>query len=206
MKNRYIDKALSAIVGIFILTALFPIALFGLLIIELQHLKWLLMVAGTIFSISIYLLIALETLTVLWITMRMVRSLFKQKQSVDILFSNLLGRLKPLESSLIPSRDTKIKWFLSNDNDAYAFSTGTSSPSVVVSRGLWEALNDEQRKAVLYHEYYHLKSKDGIKQKLMKVLSEAIPVSQLRVLQKHYSTLAEIRADASSIEAMKIEG
>ncbi len=203
MKNKYLDKALSAIVGIFILIALFPIALFGLLIVEFQHLSWLLMAAGPVFSIFIYLLIALESLVLLWITIGIVRSLFKQKQSIDTLFSHLLGRLEPLESPLVPNWNSKIKWFLSKDNDAYAFSTGTSSPSVVVSQGLWDALDDEQRKAVLYHEYYHLQSKDGIKQKLMQALSEAIPVSQLRFLQKHYSTLTEIKADANSIEAMK---
>lgn len=201
--DKYLDKALSAIVGIFVLTALFPIALFALLIIEFQHLSWLLMAAGPIFSIFVYLLIAIETLVVLWVSMRTTYSLFRQKQAVDNLFGHLIDRLNPLDSPLVPHWNSKIKWFLSKDNDAYAFSSGTLSPSVVVSQGLWNALDDEQRRAVLYHEYYHLRSKDGIKQKLMQALSEAIPISQLTSLQKHYSTLAEIRADASSVEAME---
>lgn len=89
-------------------------------------------------------------------------------------------------------------------NQHLSFCYGLLKPRICLSLNVIKNLNNEELKAILVHESYHLKSRDPLKILLGQVVvSMFFFVPILRDLQKYYSLSKEINADKLVV---KMEG
>ncbi|RIV20867.1 hypothetical protein D2Q93_11395 [Alicyclobacillaceae bacterium I2511] len=59
-------------------------------------------------------------------------------------------------------------------------------PNVAISSGLWAALDESARKAVLYYEVAHVWARDPLQQTLLQVLSYALrPLGMASLYQRY---------------------
>jgi Zn-dependent protease with chaperone function len=85
--------------------------------------------------------------------------------------------------------------------DSFSFVYGVMTPRVAVSRGLLERATDQELRAVLEHERYHVRNIDPLKAALVKVLAEALFVlPALDSLRTRYVAGRELAADRRAVE------
>jgi Zn-dependent protease with chaperone function len=85
-------------------------------------------------------------------------------------------------------------------DDSFSFVYGVMTPRVAVSRGLLERATDDELRAVLEHERYHVRNIDPLKSALVRVLSEALfLVPALNPLRARYVASRELAADRRAI-------
>jgi Zn-dependent protease with chaperone function len=88
--------------------------------------------------------------------------------------------------------------------DSFSFVYGVMTPRVAVSRGLLERATDDELRAVLEHERYHVRNLDPLKAALVRVLSEALFVlpalDSLRVAMWPVVSLRPIAARSRSAD------
>lgn len=84
--------------------------------------------------------------------------------------------------------------------DSFSFVYGVMTPRVVVSRGLLERTTDEELRAVLEHERYHVRNIDPLKTAIVRVLSEALFIfPALESLRTRYLSGRELAADRRAV-------
>lgn len=86
----------------------------------------------------------------------------------------------------------------------FAFTLGLFKPSIFLSTGLMELLDDHELEAVIYHERFHKEHKDPLKMFLLSMFSSAMayfPI--LKWCHQHYKTSREVLADDY---AMSVQG
>jgi Zn-dependent protease with chaperone function len=84
--------------------------------------------------------------------------------------------------------------------DSFSFVYGTMTPRVVVSRGLIERATDDELRAVLEHERYHVRNIDPLKAAIVRVLSEALFfLPALDSLRARYVAGRELAADRRAV-------
>ncbi|HEY4809552.1 MAG TPA: M56 family metallopeptidase [Solirubrobacteraceae bacterium] len=84
--------------------------------------------------------------------------------------------------------------------DSFSFVYGVMTPRVAVSRGLLECATDDELRAVLEHERYHVRNIDPLKAALVRVLSEALFIlPALESLRARYVTGRELAADRHAV-------
>jgi Zn-dependent protease with chaperone function len=85
--------------------------------------------------------------------------------------------------------------------DSFSFVYGVMTPRVAVSRGLLERATDQELRAVLEHERYHVRNIDPLKAALVKVLAEALFIlPALDSLRTRYVAGRELAADRHAVE------
>ncbi|MGC5324341.1 M56 family metallopeptidase [Brevibacillus sp. SYSU BS000544] len=88
--------------------------------------------------------------------------------------------------------------------DPLAFTMGFMKTRIVLSTGLLELLDEDESKAVIYHEKYHLKHSDPLKTLLLYLFSSVmwyLPI--LKSFHQNYRIIRELLADKYSIEQMQ---
>ncbi len=119
-------------------------------------------------------------------TRRMVSELYRLKRNAhDPVWERLLTALK-LEG----------KVDLIETDRPIAFCYGSIRPRICISTGVGARLNEQEIKALLLHERYHLLRRDPLKTAVSRTLASALfflPV--VRALQKEYMVAKEIEAD-----------
>jgi Zn-dependent protease with chaperone function len=84
--------------------------------------------------------------------------------------------------------------------DSFSFVYGVMTPRVAVSRGLLQRATDEELRAVLEHEHYHVRNIDPLKAALLRVLSEALFfLPALSFLRTRYAAGRELAADRRAV-------
>lgn len=97
----------------------------------------------------------------------------------------------------------RVDWYQIRDEARYAMTFGWSRPRIVVSSGLWNALNSAQRHAVLSHELGHVITYDYLWDHAFLVAIKAFPHGFFRRLYAHFVMSREFVADALSVSAMQ---
>lgn len=78
----------------------------------------------------------------------------------------------------------------------FAFTMGFLRPEIYVSTGLWNTLNEDERRSVILHEYHHVLERDPLRVVILKFLSELFFfVPLIPVLVKKYEEAMEKSAD-----------
>jgi Zn-dependent protease with chaperone function len=84
--------------------------------------------------------------------------------------------------------------------DSFSFVYGVVTPRVAVSRGLLERATDDELRAVLEHERYHVRNIDPLKAALMRVLSDALFIlPALGSVRSRYVAGRELAADRRAV-------
>lgn len=84
--------------------------------------------------------------------------------------------------------------------DSFSFVYGLMTPRVVVSRRLLERATNEELRAVLEHESYHVRNIDPLKATIVRVLSEALFfLPALDSLRTRYIAGRELAADRRAV-------
>ena len=86
--------------------------------------------------------------------------------------------------------------------EPFSFAYGAWRPRVVVSRGLLDCASEEELRAVLVHERYHVRNLDPLKVVLARAASATfflVPV--LRALEQRYLAARELAADRRAVRA-----
>jgi Zn-dependent protease with chaperone function len=84
--------------------------------------------------------------------------------------------------------------------DSFSFVYGVMTPRVAVSRGLFERATDDELRAVLEHERYHVLNIDPLKAVIVRVLSEALFfLPALNSLRARYVAGRELAADRRAV-------
>jgi Zn-dependent protease with chaperone function len=84
--------------------------------------------------------------------------------------------------------------------DSFSFVYGLMTPRVAVSRGLLERTTDDELRAVLEHERYHVRNIDPLKTAIVRVLSEALFfLPALDSLRARYVAGRELAADRRAV-------
>ncbi len=84
--------------------------------------------------------------------------------------------------------------------DSFSFVYGLMTPRVAVSRGLLERTTDDELRAVLEHERYHVRNVDPLKAAIVRVLSEALFfLPALDSLRARYVAGRELAADRRAV-------
>jgi Zn-dependent protease with chaperone function len=84
--------------------------------------------------------------------------------------------------------------------DSFSFVYGVMTPRVAISRGLLERATDEELRAVLEHERYHVRNIDPLKTAIVRVLSEALFfLPALDSLRARYVAGRELAADRRAV-------
>ncbi|MFM1651630.1 M56 family metallopeptidase [Brevibacillus sp. B_LB10_24] len=84
-----------------------------------------------------------------------------------------------------------------------AFTMGLFHPRIILSTGLFHALEREELEAVIYHELYHQRHGDPFKTFLLSLFASVlcyIPI--LKWLQQKYKIIREVLADSDAIVRM----
>ncbi len=87
-----------------------------------------------------------------------------------------------------------------------AFTMGFRHPTIVLSSGLLEILDDPELEAVVHHETHHQKNFDSLKLFVLQLISQAmwyIPVTKWAY--QNYRIISELSADEYAIERMGSE-
>jgi Zn-dependent protease with chaperone function len=91
---------------------------------------------------------------------------------------------------------------LLNAPERFSFAYGVFTPRVAVSRGLLEGVSDEELRAVLEHEHYHVCNLDSLKGVLVQALSAAFFfLPALDSLRARYLAGRELAADRRAVRA-----
>lgn len=77
--------------------------------------------------------------------------------------------------------------------------TGFLKPKVFVSRAVSEALTEEELTAALAHESAHVRSRDNLKQMLMKITAPPAWLNALRSTDAAWTRASEVAADESAL-------
>ena len=85
-------------------------------------------------------------------------------------------------------------------NESFSFAYSALTPRIVVSRGLAEVATDEELRAVLQHERYHVRNLDPLKV----LFARALPATffylpALRLLEQRYVAGRELAADRLAV-------
>jgi Zn-dependent protease with chaperone function len=91
---------------------------------------------------------------------------------------------------------------LFGSEEPFSFVYGLLTPRVVLSTALCDTLSDDELRAVLVHEQYHVRNLDPLKAMLSKVLTDGLfflPV--LRFLRSRYAADRELAADRRAVAA-----
>ncbi|HEY1687807.1 MAG TPA: M56 family metallopeptidase [Solirubrobacteraceae bacterium] len=84
--------------------------------------------------------------------------------------------------------------------DSFSFVYGVITPHVAVSRGLLERATDEELRAVLEHEHYHVRNIDPLKTAIVRVLSKTLfLLPALDALRARYIAGRELAADRRAV-------
>jgi Zn-dependent protease with chaperone function len=84
--------------------------------------------------------------------------------------------------------------------DSFSFAYGVMTPRVAVSRGLLERATEDELRAVLEHERYHVRNIDPLKAAIVRVLSEALFIlPALESLRTRYVASRELAADRRAV-------
>jgi Zn-dependent protease with chaperone function len=84
--------------------------------------------------------------------------------------------------------------------DSFSFVYGLITPRVAVSRGLLERATDDELRAVLEHERYHVRNIDPLKAAIVRVLSDALFfLPALDSLRARYVAGRELAADRRAV-------
>jgi Zn-dependent protease with chaperone function len=84
--------------------------------------------------------------------------------------------------------------------DSFSFVYGVMTPRVAVSRGLLEGATDEELRAVLEHECYHVRNIDPLKAAIVRVLSKTLFfLPALGPLRARYLAGRELAADRRAL-------
>ncbi len=139
-----------------------------------------------IILVASILLIGILTLTVLTLK---TRRYLKKNLSRQVLIPSTL-------KSITLQLDLVGKINVVKDNNKFSFCYGLLEPKICISTGLLKNLTENELKAVLLHESYHLKNHDPLKILLGKtsaIMFFFIPI--LKDIQKYYAFSKEIAAD-----------
>ncbi len=86
--------------------------------------------------------------------------------------------------------------------ERFSFAYGVLTPRVAISRGLLEGVSDEELRAVLEHEHYHVCNLDPLKVVLVQALSAAFFfLPALDSLRARYLAGRELAADRQAVRA-----
>lgn len=139
---------------------------------------------------SVLLLIATLKLSLLCIKVQFLRKkLIANKQS-NTTFNKLLEKLNLAD-----------KTYLIESEKQFAFCLGVRHPKIYVSTGLLDGLTLQETEAVLYHERYHLRSRDTLIMLIASIGQSLLPFFPLiSDFLRNYRIEREIKADAEAIQ------
>jgi Zn-dependent protease with chaperone function len=131
------------------------------------------------------------------------RALVRQAIASRVLSRRVLALATKVPESLVEAaRQIGLagRVVLVDAGDSFSFVYGVMTPRVAVSRGLLERATDEELRAVLEHERYHVRNIDPLKAALVRVLSEALFIlPALESLRTRYVTGRELAADRRAV-------
>ncbi|MBI2953016.1 MAG: M56 family metallopeptidase [Chloroflexi bacterium] len=91
------------------------------------------------------------------------------------------------------------------DRRLYAFCKGIRQPQICVSSGLVRSLNEDELRAVLLHELYHLRHRDPLRLLGIRVVGAALQMLPVvGELQQRYCLVKEIAADRAAIKGTSV--
>jgi Zn-dependent protease with chaperone function len=134
-----------------------------------------------------------------------VRSLFVQRRSSQALERRMRELALPLPARLLHAAEAAGlagRTTLVDSAESFSFVYGALRPRVVVSDGLFEEASDDELRAVLEHEAYHVRNLDPLKV----LLARALPVTffylpVLRDVRGRYVAGRELAADRRAAQA-----
>jgi Zn-dependent protease with chaperone function len=132
-----------------------------------------------------------------------VRALVRQAIATRVLSRHVRAlATTPPESLAQVARQIGLagRMVLVDAGDSFSFVYGVMTPRVVVSRGLLERATDEELRAVLEHERYHVRNIDPLKTAIVRVFSEALFIlPALESLRTRYVAARELAADRRAV-------
>lgn len=185
-----------------ILLTAFMLGVLGFaLVSSLRHLLWVYMMnRHPMPGFWLWLEITALVVAIVVVWTRISAATLLQSQQRRRFSRRLKPHLKPLPVSLPPELSKLAEWFVvENQTDRYAFTWGIRRARVAVSQGLWDALDEASRQAVLYHEAGHVLARDPLQQMVLKVLAQALSPFGFELLYQRYLLRREILADTLAI-------
>lgn len=105
-------------------------------------------------------------------------------------------RHPPRLSSAVASADLRGRVDLVDDEGAFSFSYGLLSPRIAISSGILDRLSDQEVRAALEHERYHVRNLDPLRSLIAAAVSDGFfLLPYLSVLRARYEAGRELAAD-----------
>ncbi|MFD1130776.1 M56 family metallopeptidase [Paenibacillus sp. PDC88] len=145
---------------------------------------------------------AFITFSVVTLGYQVFNQYFRYKGMKELFFQMEELDLSTEYSEKYKSLNIKIK-VISNPNKI-AMSAGFFKSDIILSTSLLDQFNDEEIRAIIYHEYYHCFKRHPFYTVILKILSECyvfLPV--IKSLVNYYEIQMELKADQYVIEQMK---
>lgn len=207
---------MSANKAFFILLISFTVALLGLATVLIKSMPLILSHAvyicqqtfsNVLFSIS-HSVLLLITLVITVLFIGLIALGIQVTKTRNYLKKNLGKKtLIPYSLATIAEEfDLKNKLDVVKDENKFSFCYGLLKPRICLSTGLLKTLTDEELRAVLLHESYHVQNRDPLKIILGRTASKMfffIPI--LKDIQNFYTFSKEIAADEIVIKNGKKE-
>lgn len=76
-----------------------------------------------------------------------------------------------------------------------AFTIGALAPIIVIDRALWDALSEEERRAVVHHEQAHVERRDGLTLAVLRLSAALLPILPEARLIAAWKAAAELSCD-----------
>jgi len=134
-----------------------------------------------------------------------IRSVHRQVTATRALASDVAARTIPSTPALeraVAGTGLDERVDVVDDTEPYSFTYGLTRPRVVVSRGLIDALGDDELRAVIHHESYHVRNSDTVKSVIARAASSAFFfLPALGHLRDRYLAGRELAADRAAVRA-----
>ena len=147
---------------------------------------------------ALVLLLAVATGLAIWSVLRQVRATRALGERVGALAFPVPSRLE--DAAVLAGLADRVEFV--DADEPFSFAYGHLRPRVVVSRGLFESLDDQELRAVLEHEGYHVRHFDPLKVVVARAASAAyFFLPALQGLRTRYAAASELAADRRAMEA-----
>lgn len=198
--GRFTDYTYS-LLGLGIATA-FATAVGFALVSGIRHLLWLHTMGGEGSSTTtLWLETGTVTIIALVFWYRLISAILRYKYQRRRFMDSMRPYLQAMDETVPPLIRNDAAWYMLEDDQCLAFTWGLFGQRIVLSKGLWQTLDEDARQAVMHHEAAHARMRDPLQQSLLLVLSHAMGPFGLRTLYHRYLVRRELIADQAALTA-----